>query len=55
MSGLDIVNSINDIEKQDQLFKDIENKITHYKTNVVSSSKISKSSISNKILKKNKY
>ena len=40
----DIVNSVNDIEKKDQLFKDIENKITHYKTNVVSNSKISKSS-----------
>ena len=52
MSGLDIVNSINDIEKKDQLFKDVENKITHYKTNVVSSSKISKSSISNRNIEK---
>ena len=52
MSGLDIINSINDIEKKDQLFNDIENKITHYKTNVVSSSKSLKTNITQN---KNEY
>jgi 5-methyltetrahydrofolate--homocysteine methyltransferase len=52
MSGLDIINSINDIEKKDQLFNDIENKITHYKTNVVSSSKSLKTNISNRNIEK---